>query len=84
MSPSVASCVSCGTRGVRQSVNAMLRNFQRRGWIFAEGPVLRVRDAAALARFIGSCRPWTPSCSSARCQACVQDLKRPTLSKITS
>jgi CRP-like cAMP-binding protein len=38
----------------RQSVNATLHDFQRRGWISAEGPTLRVRDVAALARFAGS------------------------------
>ena len=38
----------------RQSVNATLRDFQRRGWITADGPVLRVRDIAALTRFAGS------------------------------
>jgi CRP-like cAMP-binding protein len=38
----------------RQSVNATLRDFQRRGWITTEGSALRVRDAGALASFAGS------------------------------
>jgi CRP-like cAMP-binding protein len=38
----------------RQSVNATLRDFQRRGWITTEGSALRVRDAGALAIFAGS------------------------------
>lgn len=38
----------------RQSVNSTLRDFQRRGWITAEGHLLRVSEPAALARFAGS------------------------------
>jgi CRP/FNR family transcriptional regulator, cyclic AMP receptor protein len=38
----------------RQSVNAALRDFQRRGWITTEGPVLHVRNVNALERFAGS------------------------------
>jgi CRP/FNR family cyclic AMP-dependent transcriptional regulator len=38
----------------RQGVNATLGDFQRRGWIAADGHVLRILDPVALARFAGS------------------------------
>jgi CRP/FNR family transcriptional regulator, cyclic AMP receptor protein len=40
--------------GTRQSVNAALRGFERRGWIEVHGRAVAVRDAAALGRFAGS------------------------------
>jgi CRP/FNR family transcriptional regulator, cyclic AMP receptor protein len=40
--------------GTRQSVNAALRGFERRGWIDVEGRTVTVQDPEALARFAGS------------------------------
>jgi CRP/FNR family cyclic AMP-dependent transcriptional regulator len=37
--------------GTRQSVNAALRGFERRGWIEARDRVITIRQVAALARF---------------------------------
>jgi CRP/FNR family transcriptional regulator, cyclic AMP receptor protein len=39
--------------GTRQSVNAALRGFERRGWIEAHDRVIMVKHAAALGRFAG-------------------------------
>jgi CRP/FNR family cyclic AMP-dependent transcriptional regulator len=36
----------------RQSVNAALGNFQRRGWISMEGQTILIRDPAAMTRFV--------------------------------
>lgn len=38
----------------RQSVNAALRDFERRGWISSSGRAIRIRNAAALSRFVGT------------------------------
>jgi CRP/FNR family transcriptional regulator, cyclic AMP receptor protein len=40
--------------GTRQSVNAALRGFERRGWIGVEARGVTVKEPAALARFAGS------------------------------
>ncbi len=40
--------------GTRQSVNAALRGFERRGWIEVHDRVITVKQAAALARFAGT------------------------------
>ena len=40
--------------GTRQSVNAALRGFERRGWIEVRGRGLAVAQAAALGQFAGS------------------------------
>jgi CRP/FNR family transcriptional regulator, cyclic AMP receptor protein len=40
--------------GTRQSVNAVLRGFERRGWIEVEGRAVTVRQASALTRFAGN------------------------------
>jgi len=40
--------------GTRQSVNAALRSFQRRGWIQVRDRAVTVTQAAALARFAGN------------------------------
>jgi CRP-like cAMP-binding protein len=40
--------------GTRQSVNAALRGFQRRGWIEVRDRTVTVTDATALGRFAGS------------------------------
>ena len=40
--------------GTRQSVNAALRGFERRGWIQVHDRVITVKEAAALARFAGT------------------------------
>ncbi len=40
--------------GTRQSVNAALRGFERRGWIEVHDRVITVKEAAALARFAGT------------------------------
>lgn len=40
--------------GSRQSVNAALRGFERRGWIQASGRTLTVTQEAALSRFAGT------------------------------
>jgi CRP/FNR family transcriptional regulator, cyclic AMP receptor protein len=40
--------------GTRQSVNAALRGFERRGWIEVHGRAVTVRQAEALARFAGN------------------------------
>ena len=37
--------------GVRQSVNAALRNFERRGWIQMDGRVVEICDAGALGEY---------------------------------
>ncbi|MFD2093622.1 Crp/Fnr family transcriptional regulator [Blastococcus deserti] len=37
----------------RQSLNAALQSFQRRGWISVDAHELRLRDEAALRRFVG-------------------------------
>ncbi len=42
--------------GTRQSVNAALRGFERRGWIEVHGRTVTVTHAAALSRFAGSYR----------------------------
>jgi hypothetical protein len=39
--------------GTRQSVNAVLRGFERRGWIIVSGRDLRVLQPEMLARFVG-------------------------------
>jgi CRP/FNR family transcriptional regulator, cyclic AMP receptor protein len=39
--------------GTRQSVNAALRGFERRGWIEVDGRAVTLRQAAALNRFAG-------------------------------
>jgi len=39
--------------GTRQSVNAALRSFERRGWIQVQDRAITVRQAAALGRFAG-------------------------------
>ena len=39
--------------GTRQSVNAALRSFERRGWIQVQDRAITVRKAAALGRFAG-------------------------------
>jgi CRP/FNR family transcriptional regulator, cyclic AMP receptor protein len=39
--------------GTRQSVNAALRGFERRGWIDVEGRMVTVQQPEALARFAG-------------------------------
>lgn len=39
--------------GTRQSVNAALRGFERRGWITTQGRSVAVRQPAALTRFAG-------------------------------
>lgn len=39
--------------GTRQSVNAALRGFQRRGWIEMHDRAVTVKQAAALGRFVG-------------------------------
>ena len=39
--------------GTRQSVNAALRGFERRGWIQVQDRAITVRQAAALGRFAG-------------------------------
>ena len=43
--------------GTRQSVNAALRGFQRRGWIEIRGQAISIRDPAALSRFTGELPP---------------------------
>ena len=40
--------------GVRQSVNAALRGFERRGWLRLEGRSVLVLERAALARYAGT------------------------------
>jgi CRP/FNR family transcriptional regulator, cyclic AMP receptor protein len=40
--------------GTRQSVNAALRGFERRGWIEVHDRIITVTEAAALARFAGA------------------------------
>jgi DNA-binding FadR family transcriptional regulator len=40
--------------GTRQSVNAALRGFERRGWIEVHGRAVTVRQAEALGRFAGN------------------------------
>jgi CRP/FNR family transcriptional regulator, cyclic AMP receptor protein len=40
--------------GTRQSVNAALRGFERRGWIDVEGRTVTVKQPAALSRFAGN------------------------------
>jgi CRP-like cAMP-binding protein len=37
----------------RQSLNAALQSFQRRGWLTVGTNEFRIRDAAALRRFVG-------------------------------
>lgn len=39
--------------GTRQSVNAALRGFERRGWITVEGRAVKLRQPEVLARFAG-------------------------------
>ena len=39
--------------GTRQSVNAALRGFERRGWITVDGRAVTVRQPEMLARFAG-------------------------------
>jgi CRP-like cAMP-binding protein len=39
--------------GTRQSVNAALRGFERRGWIEAQDRAMTVQQEAALRRFAG-------------------------------
>jgi len=39
--------------GARQSVNAALRGFERRGWIQVHNQAVTVKHAAALSRFAG-------------------------------
>jgi CRP/FNR family cyclic AMP-dependent transcriptional regulator len=40
--------------GTRQSVNAALRGFERRGWITVDGRTVTVREPEMLARFAGT------------------------------
>jgi CRP/FNR family transcriptional regulator, cyclic AMP receptor protein len=40
--------------GSRQSVNAALRGFERRGWILVSGRTVTITQAAALSRFAGT------------------------------
>ena len=40
--------------GTRQSVNAALRGFERRGWIEVRGRALLVKEPGALSRFAGA------------------------------
>ncbi len=40
--------------GTRQSVNAALRGFEKRGWLELHDRAVTVRDAAALSRFAGT------------------------------
>jgi CRP/FNR family transcriptional regulator, cyclic AMP receptor protein len=40
--------------GTRQSVNAVLRGFEKRGWIEAHDRLMTVKQPAALARFAGN------------------------------
>lgn len=40
--------------GVRQSVNAALRTFERRGWIRVEGRIVEVRDEAAMVDYLAA------------------------------
>jgi CRP/FNR family cyclic AMP-dependent transcriptional regulator len=40
--------------GTRQSVNAALRGFERRGWIQMHERAITVKQAAALSQFAGS------------------------------
>ncbi len=40
--------------GTRQSVNAALRSFERRGWIEIQGRAVTVKHASALGRFAGN------------------------------
>jgi CRP/FNR family transcriptional regulator, cyclic AMP receptor protein len=40
--------------GARQSVNAALRGFERRGWIEVHDRAVTVKQAAALGRFAGN------------------------------
>ena len=42
--------------GTRQSVNAALRGFERRGWIEVRNQAVTVKQAAALGRFAGNLR----------------------------
>jgi CRP-like cAMP-binding protein len=51
MSPEELAYQAAGTR---QSVNAALRGFQRRGWIEMHDQAVTVKQTAALARFAGS------------------------------
>lgn len=39
--------------GTRQSVNAALRGFERRGWIATEGRTVTIKNVAGLGRFAG-------------------------------
>jgi CRP-like cAMP-binding protein len=39
--------------GTRQSINAALRGFERRGWIEVQDRAVRIKEATALARFAG-------------------------------
>jgi Crp-like helix-turn-helix domain len=50
-SPSIRSSVAHQAGGTRQSVNAALRGFERRGWIEAHDRVITIRQPAALGRF---------------------------------
>ena len=43
--------------GTRQSVNAVLRGFERRGWIEARDRAMMIKQPAALARFAGQEAP---------------------------
>jgi hypothetical protein len=45
---------SLGLDGTRQSGNAALRGFEKRGWIELRDRVVTVKQAAALRRFAGS------------------------------
>jgi CRP-like cAMP-binding protein len=45
----------------RQSVNAALRDFQRRGWITSSGHEIRIRDIRALSRFVDVSAPLRQS-----------------------
>jgi CRP/FNR family transcriptional regulator, cyclic AMP receptor protein len=40
--------------GSRQSVNAALRGFERRGWIDVQDRAVTIKQPAALARFAGA------------------------------
>jgi CRP-like cAMP-binding protein len=47
--------------GSRQSVNAALQGFERRGWITVNGRALTVRQPQMLARFAGDLGPGKPA-----------------------
>ena len=54
--------------GARQSVNAALRGFERRGWIQVRNQAVTVKQAAALSRFAGDlpAHAKRPPCGQSR------------------